>query len=388
MRWCGSCQQWHYLEMPLDRYVNMLPAMINDGRFSHMGHAFLRLEVQTAWGVWLRINHWDSSQGRRARLRVGVLYHMGNRTLTFHGTASVVSQLLLLLFQDWTFATLAFLPFVSQNNATTLPIHSPVGVAPARENAPLGVNWSVQSPPSVSHCNASTTHSATQLLPLREAPPVGATSPPPPGPRSHRWQGFKNSPLLSADWCFSLKHCRLKFAAWQQPRFALLLHPPILGQCGLTKLLLVPPPHLCTHRRLLRHLLTGRLTTVHLAISLRPLLHTHHQLFETASLVCVAVVAHLSRHCAPRVIVTPIATAAVVPTTAPLAVTRNPVPHVNHSARPAPKFSTSPHHWFLTVLAVRPAAVLSAIVVVEWVSVPVTAGVRVAVADVRQFAGA
>ena len=188
MCWCGSCQQWHYLEMPLDRYVNILTAMINDGRFSHMGHAVLRLEGLTAWSVWLRINHWDSSQGRRARFRVGVLYHIGNRTLTFHGTASVVSQLLLLLFQDWTFATLASLPFVSQNNATTLPIHSPAGVAPASENAPLGVNCSVQSPPSASHSNASTTHSATQLLPPREAPPVGATSPPPPGPRSHRWQ--------------------------------------------------------------------------------------------------------------------------------------------------------------------------------------------------------
>ena len=62
-----------FLEMSLDRYVNVVTAMINDGRFSHIGHGVLRLEGQTAWGVWLRINHWDSSQGRRARLR-GVLY--------------------------------------------------------------------------------------------------------------------------------------------------------------------------------------------------------------------------------------------------------------------------------------------------------------------------
>ena len=55
-------------------------------------------------------NHWDSSQGRRARLRGGVLYHVGNRTLTFHGSATTVRQLLLPLFQDWTFATLASLP--------------------------------------------------------------------------------------------------------------------------------------------------------------------------------------------------------------------------------------------------------------------------------------
>ena len=110
----GPPRLTRFLEMPLDRYVNIVTAMINDGRFSHIGHGVLRLQGQTAWGVWLRINHWDSSQGRRARLRVGVLYHVGNRTLTFHGSASVVRQLLLPLFQDWTHATMASLPSVSQ----------------------------------------------------------------------------------------------------------------------------------------------------------------------------------------------------------------------------------------------------------------------------------
>ena len=65
----GPPRLTRFLEMPLDRYVNVVTAMINDGRFSHIGHEVLRLEGQTAWGVWLRINHWDSSQGRRARLR-------------------------------------------------------------------------------------------------------------------------------------------------------------------------------------------------------------------------------------------------------------------------------------------------------------------------------
>ena len=46
-----------FLEMPLDRYVNVVTSMINDGRFNHIGHSVLRLEGQTAWGVWLRINH-------------------------------------------------------------------------------------------------------------------------------------------------------------------------------------------------------------------------------------------------------------------------------------------------------------------------------------------
>ena len=108
----GPPRLTRYLEMSLDRYVNIVTSMVNDGRFSHIGHGVLRLEGQTAWGV-LRINHWDSSQGRRARLRVGVLYHVGNRTLTFHGSATTVRQLLLPLFQDWTFATLAsFLQFL------------------------------------------------------------------------------------------------------------------------------------------------------------------------------------------------------------------------------------------------------------------------------------
>ena len=65
-----------FVEMPLDRYVNTLTAMINDGRFNHIGHAVVHFEGQTACGVWLRINSWDSSQGRRARLRAGVLYHV------------------------------------------------------------------------------------------------------------------------------------------------------------------------------------------------------------------------------------------------------------------------------------------------------------------------
>ena len=86
----GPSRLTRFLEMPLDRYVNVLTSMINNGRFSHILHAVIRLEGQTAWGVWLRINRWDSSQGRRARLRVGVLYHVANRTLSFHGSATAV----------------------------------------------------------------------------------------------------------------------------------------------------------------------------------------------------------------------------------------------------------------------------------------------------------
>ena len=130
----GPPRLTRFLKMPLDRYVNVVTSMINDGRFSHIGHCVLRLEGQTAWGVWLRINHWDSSEGRRARLRVGVLYHVGNRTLTFHGSATTVRQLLLPLFQDWTFATLASLPSVSQ-----VPPSSPCAPPPLCQGTPQPV---------------------------------------------------------------------------------------------------------------------------------------------------------------------------------------------------------------------------------------------------------
>ena len=45
----GPPRLTRFLEMPLDRYVNIVTAMINDGRFSHIGHCVLRLEGQT-WG--------------------------------------------------------------------------------------------------------------------------------------------------------------------------------------------------------------------------------------------------------------------------------------------------------------------------------------------------
>ena len=117
-----------FLEIPLDKHVNIVTAMIDDGPFTPA--TVPRLKGQTAWGVWLKISHWDSSQGRRARLLGGVLYHVGNNTLTFHGLTTTVRQLLLPLFQEWTFATLASLPLVSQVGGTqpaltpTLPVPS------------------------------------------------------------------------------------------------------------------------------------------------------------------------------------------------------------------------------------------------------------------------
>ena len=113
--------------------------------------------------VWLRINHCESSQGRRARLRVGVLYHVGNRTLTFHGSASAVRQLLLPLFQDWTFATLASLPSVSQVGEP----QPPPAPAPPAPSPPL--------PPSVPCTTPPVCQETPVLVP---PPPLHSRTPP------------------------------------------------------------------------------------------------------------------------------------------------------------------------------------------------------------------
>ena len=70
--------------MPRDQYYATVNAMITAGRFNHTGEASVRLEGQTAWGVWLRVDHWRASRGA-SRLRCGVLYHPVNCELTLHG---------------------------------------------------------------------------------------------------------------------------------------------------------------------------------------------------------------------------------------------------------------------------------------------------------------
>ena len=54
-------------------------------------------------GVWLRVDHWPTALGRHPRLRCGVLHHVANRTLSFHGIVIDAVQFLLPLFESWTF---------------------------------------------------------------------------------------------------------------------------------------------------------------------------------------------------------------------------------------------------------------------------------------------
>ena len=101
-----------FVEIPLDSYYARVQEMIQGGRFEHIGRASIRLEGSTAWGVWLRIDQWSTALGRRPRLRCGVLYHLANRTLSFHGIASDAVRFLLPLFEDWTFPAIHQLPSV------------------------------------------------------------------------------------------------------------------------------------------------------------------------------------------------------------------------------------------------------------------------------------
>ena len=117
----GPVRLARFLEMLRDQYYATVNAMITPGRFNHICEASVRLEAQTAWGVWLRIDHWRASRGA-SRLRCGVLYHRVNLELTFHGVASVVAQFLLPLFADWTFASAELLPSVRPTTS-----HEPFG---------------------------------------------------------------------------------------------------------------------------------------------------------------------------------------------------------------------------------------------------------------------
>ena len=89
----GPVRLTRFPEMPRDQHDATVNAMITAGHFNHIGEASVRLEGQTAWGVWLRIDHWRASRGA-SRLRCGMLYHPINRELTFHGVASVGTQFL------------------------------------------------------------------------------------------------------------------------------------------------------------------------------------------------------------------------------------------------------------------------------------------------------
>ena len=65
----GPVRLTRFLEMPRDEYYATVNSLIVAGRFNHIGEPSVRLEGQTAWGVWLRIDHWRAGRGS-SRLRL------------------------------------------------------------------------------------------------------------------------------------------------------------------------------------------------------------------------------------------------------------------------------------------------------------------------------
>ena len=125
----GPVRLTRFVEMPWDVYCTRVNGMIQSGVFEDIGRATVRLEGGPAWGVCLRINHWSCALGRRPRLRCGVLYHLANRTLSFHGIADDAIGLLIILFEGWTSSSINQLPAVRSNLQST-----PSNVPSARAN--------------------------------------------------------------------------------------------------------------------------------------------------------------------------------------------------------------------------------------------------------------
>ena len=67
----GPVRLTRFWEMPRDECYATVNSLIVAGRFNHIGEPSVRLEGQTAWGVWLRIDHWRAGRGS-SRLRCGV----------------------------------------------------------------------------------------------------------------------------------------------------------------------------------------------------------------------------------------------------------------------------------------------------------------------------
>ena len=147
----GPVRLTRFVEMSLDSYYAHLNGMVSSGVFQHSGRASIRVEGTSAWGVWLRIDHWPSASGRHPRLRCGVLNHVATRTLSFHCIARDAVRFLLHHFESWTFPSLPQLPSqrpscppadplpVSPSSVTFLPAASPPipPAPPPSEAAPL-----------------------------------------------------------------------------------------------------------------------------------------------------------------------------------------------------------------------------------------------------------
>ena len=94
-----------------DEVAQRVQSMIDAHDFDDIGHPNLRIKGPTFWGVWLCISdRAQSGSGRLCRIRCGVLFHVAQMKLRFHGGEQATRQLLLPLFESWTYVTLDACP--------------------------------------------------------------------------------------------------------------------------------------------------------------------------------------------------------------------------------------------------------------------------------------
>ena len=100
-----------FLCLPRDEYVQRVQNMIDAHALDDIGQPNLRIEGPTSWGVWLRISEPSRSEsGRPCRIRCGVLYHVAQMKVYFHGEEQATRQMLLPLFEPWTYVSLDACP--------------------------------------------------------------------------------------------------------------------------------------------------------------------------------------------------------------------------------------------------------------------------------------
>ena len=168
--------------MSLDNYYATVSEMVSLGQFEQIGHATVRIEGASAWGVWLRVDHWPTDLGRHPRLRCGVLYHVANRTLSFHGVADAV-QFLLPLFESWTYGSLPQLPSVRSNRVLPVPPLDDPHV-PASETTSLRalvhqlIDLCRGNQREIARLNEEVSQMRTQLASRPHAPPPVPQAPP------------------------------------------------------------------------------------------------------------------------------------------------------------------------------------------------------------------
>ena len=125
-----------FVDMSLENEYATVNGMVLARAFEHVGHAFVRVEGATAWGVWLQVDYWPTALGRHPRLRCCVLYHVANRTLSFHGVGRDAVQFLV--------------PSIRTSGSSVPPLDDPALRVPTIGNVPATPR-SVPAPVSASN---------------------------------------------------------------------------------------------------------------------------------------------------------------------------------------------------------------------------------------------